>query len=450
MAESQGPDSRRARAHATVESLLGAALEAVEPAGLVFRWLERNPLPPVGGSLVVAGLGKAAHGMVRGVRAVLGPQIARGLVVVPRTAGRGGGDHPRFRVLEADHPLPDAGSVEAGETLLELAGELGPSDLLLLLLSGGGSALASVPLPDITLDDLIRTTEVLLDSGAPIEEVNAVRRGVDLLKGGGLARAAHPARVITLAVSDVVGDRPADVASGPAVPRPETDQALIRELAARGVTGLFPDPVQRALGLGADPAPLTEPVDRSRVEWHLVGGNRRALEGVRGFAARRGWLVHLLPDLLTGEAREVGRILAGIGTEVRRELAPGADPILIVGGGETTVTVTGPGRGGRNQEVALGAALALSDRESEPGSATGVTVASLGTDGVDGPTDAAGALADVSTVGRAEALGASVEEALRRNDAYPLLRDLGDLIFTGPTGTNVMDLFLVLVDPSGD
>ncbi len=471
MADSPVRDATRARARTVVEELFGAALGAVEPAGLVFRWLERNPLPRVDGSLVVAGLGKAAHGMVRGVRAAMGPEISRGIVVVPREGGPvrgradGGGsgratsDHPRFRTMEGGHPLPDLGSVEAGEALLAMARELEPSDLLLLLLSGGGSALATVPLPGISLDDLARTTELLLGSGAPISEVNAVRRGLDALKGGGLARAASPARVVTLAISDVVGDLPVDVASGPAVSRPDTDDELLRGLAARGVGDRLPDAVRRRLGLDSDPAVDSfdheadphrprDAVDRSRVEWHLVGSNRQALAGVRSRAVRRGWLVHVLPDPLTGEAREVGRVLAGIGMEVRRELAPGGDPVLVVAGGETTVTVRGPGRGGRNQEVALGAALTLADGEAEPGSTAGVTIASLGTDGVDGPTDAAGAVADASTVARSEALGASVEEALRLNDSYPLLRDLGDLVFTGPTGTNVMDVFLVLVDPS--
>lgn len=471
--EPGGPEAGRIRTRGVVDDLFGAALEAVEPAGLVSRWLKGNPLPPVEGSVVVAALGKAARGMARGVPETSAPGISRGIVVIPGEEGvhgRGGGGpadreggggslgrsnpaDPGFLFFEGGHPLPTQGSVEAGEALLEMAGELDASDLLLLLLSGGGSALATVPAPGISLADLILTTEVLLESGVSIAQVNAVRRGIDLLKGGGLAKAAHPARVITLAISDVVGDRPADVASGPTVPRPKTDRDVLRLLVARGVDGRLPESVRRRLSLEGDSSPKAGPAptaagEGDRTEWHLLAGNHRAVEAVRDRAEALGWRVHVLPHALTGEAREVGRILAGVGMEVRRELGLGADPVLVVGGGETTVTVRGEGRGGRNQEVALGAALALTDGDLAPGSATGVTVASLGTDGVDGPTDAAGALADASTVPRAQAMGASVEDALRRNDAYPLLRDLGDLVFTGPTGTNVMDLFLVLVDPS--
>ncbi|TVR60798.1 MAG: DUF4147 domain-containing protein [Gemmatimonadales bacterium] len=470
---------RRVRTRAVVEELFGAALAAVEPAGLVFRWLDRNLLPPISGSLVVVALGKAAHGMVRGARAALGPQIARGMVVVPGAAsgsgggiGRALGAHHRFQVLHGGHPVPDQGSVSAGAALLELAEGLGPEDLLLVLLSGGGSALAAVPAPPLSLADVAEATRVLLDSGAPITEVNAVRRGMDLLKGGGLARAAHPARVVTLAISDVVGDPPADIASGPTVARPTSDPAVAGLLEARGVCERLPPQVRECLEGVARGGGAAGRVDRTRTEWHLVGSNRLALEGVRDRAERHGRRVRLLPDPLAGEAREVGRVLAGIGMELSRDLGPGDRPLLLVAGGETTVTVRGPGRGGRNQEVALGAGLALAravgaiaqgygaggegrghgegeaDGGGEGGAAArAVTVAALGTDGVDGPTDAAGAVADASTVARARAAGGSVEAALRDNDAYPLLASVGDLILTGPTGTNVMDLFLVLVDP---
>lgn len=450
------PGERRARARAFVEEIFGSALGAVEPAGLVYRWLDRNLLPPFSGSLVVVGLGKAAHGMVRGARAALGPRIARGIVVAPGEAGgaragtgRAGRDHHRFQVLRGGHPVPDPGSEAAGVALMALAEGLGPDDLLLVLLSGGGSALATLPTPPLSLADVVRTTELLLDSGAPIAEVNAVRRGIDLLKGGGLAHAARAARVVTLAISDVVGDRPADIASGPTVSRPEADTDVIDQVRARGVWERLPSQVRECLegsaGGGARAKP--KPVDRSRTEWHLVGANRMALEGARDQAERHGWRVQLLPDPITGEARDVGRVLAGMGMELGRDLGPGRRPTVLVAGGETTVTVRGPGRGGRNQEVALGAGLALAGADKVDGAPDRVTVAAMGTDGVDGPTDAAGALADASTVERARGAGGSVTAALRKNDAYPLLATLGDLILTGPTGTNVMDLFLVLVDP---
>ncbi len=463
-APSPGPPPPPGWSHTLREAVRGCleeALAAVEPEALVRKALREAPLPPVPGEVHLLGVGKAARAMARGALAGSGTPIQGGVLVVPpgdsHHAREGSGvPEPRegLRVVVGGHPLPDQGSVAGSRAALELARELGEGDLLVCLLSGGGSALLTLPPLGISLEAVQRTTQLLLRSGAGIGELNTVRKHLDLLKGGGLALAAAPARVVALVLSDVVGDPPEVIASGPVSPDPTTYGEALAVLRHRGCLEEVPPEVRAHLEAGRDggrpetPGP-EHPVFQG-VEWRLVGGNRQALEAAARGATERGFLAEVDTVPLTGEAREAGARIAsraraalekfpgeGVGT-----LQPGPPlrPHALVFGGETTVTVTGQGRGGRNQEVALGAALALEGT-------AGILVAALGTDGVDGPTPAAGALADGSTVARARALGLDPADTLRRNDALPFFHALADLLLTGPTGTNVMDLVVVLVDP---
>ncbi len=433
-------------------AIFESALAEVEPSSLVSRHLrEISPFPggaPRGRVELVA-VGKAAEAMARGAVEVLGPELNHLLLVTPEGPSDPGAgtlpvDVPVQRV-HGGHPTPTSGSLAAARAVLERTVGLEPDDTLLLLLSGGGSALMALPPPGISLSDLVITTERLLRSGAQIDELNAVRKHLDRVKGGRLAQAAAPGRVVALVLSDVVGDRADVIASGPVSPDPTTFADAVRVLTSRGIWPELPDPVRRHLEAGmAGRVPETpkpsEPL-MTKTEWHLVGNNRTALEGARDEARARGYRVRLHSTPFTGEAREVGRELGRQARRTTVELDSGGDPVCLLAGGETTVRVNGEGRGGPNQELALGAARELEGLE-------GVFLLSAGTDGIDGPTDAAGAVVDGATAQRAAAMGLPVETALARNDAYSLFARTGDLVFTGPTGTNVMDLIVCLIVPA--
>jgi hydroxypyruvate reductase len=367
----------------------------------------------------------------------LGETLDGGLVVVPhgyRATFPAGQPAPRrVAVVEAGHPVPDARGLGAAKGTLALARRLGPDDLLVVALSGGGSALWPAFAGEISLEDAQWTFRLLLRSGADIHAVNTVRRSLSAIGGGGLARAATPTHILTLAISDVVGNDLATIASGPTGPDPTTAADAVAVLERFGLWDRVPASVREHLGRDRDAAS-----DRGfdHVRTVLIGSNRDALAAARAEAERRGYTVHLHPEPVTGEAREVGRRLA------REALDLDADrPTCLLWGGETTVTVTGDGRGGRNQEVALAAALALEGAERD------LVLLSGGTDGIDGPTDAAGAWAAPQTVEQARALGFDAADHLARNDAYPLFDTLGHLLKPGPTHTNVMDVQVALAWP---
>lgn len=418
---------------------LDAALRAVDPERLVTEAL-RDEILPAGSSVLLVAVGKAAAAMTRGACAVIGDGIAQGIVLAPR--GAGGAAPPPLQTFHGGHPVPDESGVAGAQAILDLVRGAGRSDQILLLLSGGGSALMTLPPDNITLADVRTVTAQLLAAGAPIEDLNCVRKHLDRLKGGQLAREAAPAQVLALVLSDVVGDPLDVIASGPVSPDPTTYADAINVLERYGVWENTPPSVRDQLEAGrAGDVPETPKRGErpfARVRARLVGRGRTAAEAALAEASRLGYEPHLLSDSLTGEAREVGRSLAGIGRRVRDAGVPLPPPACLAAAGETVVTVRGDGLGGRNQELALAAVLALEN-------ADGVIVASMGTDGIDGPTDAAGALATWTTVARARQLGLDPRAALERNDSYPFFRALGDLIVTGPTGTNVMDLQLVLV-----
>lgn len=434
------------REHARV--ILDAALAAANARAAVARSLSLD-----GGRLRVAGeeeidlsavesvwlvgAGKAACAMAMGALEILGGRITGGTLT---TKDGHGCDLPRIEVWEAAHPVPDTRGMAGAADALRMARAAGPRDLVLCLLSGGASALWAAPAPGVTLTDLRTVTDALLRAGATIHELNTVRKHLSRIGGGWLARAAAPARVVTLAVSDVVGGALDVIASGPTVPDPTTFEDALEVLARHAVQA----PAVRARLQAGDAGEIEEtpkPFDAAfaRASAHVVAGNADALRGAAREAGRLGYQARIVADDVEGEASSVGE---QVGLLIRNTLAERpAGSVALLLGGETTVTVAGPGRGGRNQELALAVAMEI---EGMPG----VLAVSLGTDGTDGPTDAAGAFADGGTVARGEDAGLDGRQALRRNDAYPFLRAAGDLVVTGPTGTNVNDVVLVLIDPA--
>lgn len=389
----------------------------------------------------IVGAGKAAAPMARGVLDVLGERIAGGTVT---TKDGHGADLPGIDVWEAAHPVPDARGLAGAAEALRLAREAGEGDLLLCLLSGGASALWPAPPPGVSLGDLQRVTESLLRSGAPIGEINAVRKHLSRIAGGQLARVAYPARMVSLLVSDVVGDPPETIAGGPAVGDPTTYADALEVLRRRGIDAPAPILLHLRAGAGGGIPETPKPGDPrlERASTHVVARNRDALSGAAREAERLGYQAMIVTAAMEGEAREVAGMVVDLARRVRDRGDPVAPPAVLLLGGETTVTVRGTGRGGRNQELALAAAILL-DGEA------GITLAALGTDGTDGPTDAAGGMVDGGTVARGRERGFDARDHLRRNDAYPFLRATGDLLVTGPTGTNVCDLVAVLVEAAG-
>jgi hydroxypyruvate reductase len=432
------------------ERLRQAALRAVDPERAVRRFFDAEGRLVVAGRSYEAGrfprvwlvaVGKAALAMAAPIAEYFASRLAGGLVVtkdghVDRALAGS------VRVLEAGHPVPDERSLAAGRELQALLGAVGSDDLVVLLLSGGGSALLTLPADDITLDALRATTDALLRTGATIHELNSVRKHLDRLKGGGVLGLVPGATVVTLALSDVVGDDPSVIASGPSVPDPSTFAQALDVVERYGLRDRLPASVVTRLERGARGAvPETpKPGDAAfeRSVYAVVAGNRQAAEAAVNMARELGFEAWLCTTELSGEAREVGRSVAGLARQVRSQKRPGVRPSCLVLGGETTVTVRGSGRGGRNQELALAAALALED-------VSDVLVSAFGTDGTDGPTDAAGAVATGDTVARARSRGLDPAKYLAENDAYHCFAALADLIVTGPTGTNVSDLVIVLV-----
>jgi hydroxypyruvate reductase len=393
--------------------------------------------------LLVVGAGKAAAPMARALEGILGGRIDDGMIVVKDGHGL---PLKRIRLVEAGHPLPDRRGVAATEELLGLAGSAGERDLLICLITGGGSALLVAPAEGIGLADKQSATRLLLGSGATIHEFNTVRKHLSRVKGGRLAQAAFPAEVLTLILSDVVGDDLDVIASGPTAADASTFADAIAILKRRRVWKDAPASVRGHLERGAaGEIPETpKPADPlfARVAHRLVASNLRSLRAAAAAAEEAGYRPLILTSALEGEAREAARGFAAIAKEIRSSAHPLAPPACILAGGETTVTLKGTGRGGRSQEFALSGAIALEGLE-------GVVLLAAGTDGTDGTTEAAGALADGETAVRAAEHGIDLRDHLERNDAYNAFRPLGDLVVTGPTRTNVMDVYLILVAAAG-
>jgi glycerate-2-kinase len=425
-------------------AIFEAALAAVDADAAVRGALRRegealrvdeSALAP-GQRLVVLAAGKAAAAMAAAAEAVAGDLLVGGLAV---TKDGHGAPLRRIALRFAAHPVPDARSEAAAREALELVGRTAPDECLLVLLSGGASSLLACPAPGLVLGDLAAATRALLAAGAEIEELNAVRKHLSALAGGWLARRARARRIDVLALSDVPDDRLDVIASGPFAPDPTTYADALAALSRRGVLAEVPEPVRAHLGAGArgEREETPKPGDRAfaGVRHRLLATNRTALEAACAAAERRGLRAEALAGALRGEARDAACALVAAARAAR-----GGAPVCLVAGGETTVTVRGPGRGGRSQELALAAALEL-----DGGPPTALLAA--GTDGSDGPTDAAGAYADEGTLARARRAGLDARAALAANDSHAFFRAEGGLFVTGPTRTNVMDLALVRVDP---
>jgi hydroxypyruvate reductase len=394
-------------------------------------------------SLVVVGAGKAACPMAGAVEDVLDGRISAGLVIT-----KYGHTRPleRITAVEAGHPVPDAAGVAATEKVIRMLAASGERTLVIVLLSGGGSALLVAPVPEITLADKQVVTDLLLRSGARIEELNAVRKHLSRVKGGRLAELARPATVLTLILSDVIGDRLDVIGSGPTAPDSTTFGDALAVLDRYGLRGRAPGRVLSVLDAEARGDAVETPKVGNecfrKVENVIIGGLGRSLEAARDKARSLGYEAEVITAELAGEAREAATFLAGKALAVPRSTGR---PRCLISGGETTVTVRGRGRGGRNQELALAFALEVEGQ-------SGITILSAGTDGTDGPTDAAGAIVDGGTATEARRLGLSPERFLDDNDSYTFFAKLDALmgggchLKTGPTGTNVMDVQIMVVE----
>ena len=431
-------------------AVLNAALAAVDPAAAVAAVLQaESGVLTVAGRryeldsfrrIFVVGAGKAGAPMAQAVEAALGGRISAGLVVVK--TGHGGPTH-RVEIVEASHPTPDVAGVAAGRRILALAEQATEDDLVVALLSGGGSALLVAPADGLTLEHKQGLTAALLACGATINEINCLRKHCSAVKGGQLARAAAPATLITLALSDVIGSPLDVIASGPTVADSSTWADAWSIVRRYGLEETLPPAVVARLRAGLAGAIAGTPKPGDAIFHHaqavVVADNRVAADAARRKAQELGYHTLLLTTYAQGEAREVAKVAVALGREVLDSGQPAPAPACLILGGETTVTLgANPGRGGRNQELALSAAVALDGL-------AGITVISLATDGTDGPTDAAGGIADGDTVARGRARGLDAEQYLAGHDAYAYLAATGNLLMSGPTQTNVNDLVFVFV-----
>lgn len=435
-------------------SIYEAALQAADPASAVAGSLrfeggalaigtDRFPLSDFE-RVVVAGAGKATARMAAAVERILGDRLDEGVIIV-----KDGHAAPlaKVRQWEAGHPIPDERGVAGTAEIIRLLEQAGERTLVLCLLSGGGSSMLVAPAPGITLTDKQRTTELLLSAGATIDELNAVRKHLSAVKGGRLARTASPATVLTLVLSDVIGDRLDVIASGPTVPDRTTFHDALRVIHKYALEDRIPAGVFSILHMGrAGIVPDTPKRfdDPGRVRSIIIGSIGRSLAAAAARARELGYRTEIVTPELQGEAREAAKMLAGRARDALRGLPPDGGMCLL-SGGETTVTVRGTGTGGRNQELALAFALEIEGNR-------GITLLSAGTDGTDGPTDAAGAIVDGSTAGKARSVGLSPEAHLSNNDSYTFFSKLDAVtggqhhLKTGPTGTNVMDIQLILIE----
>ena len=430
-------------AHETALACLEAGIRAARPDAVLERavTLEGDHLQ-VGDReydladyecVVVLGGGKAAGGVARALEDIL--EIDDGVVVTTD-----GADCNRVDVLEGDHPTPSERNVEGTRRVLECASESDEETLLLAVVTGGASALWCAPADGLTLADLRETTTALLESGASINEVNAVRKHCSAIKGGHLARVASPATVATLAISDVVGDDPSVIGSGPTVPDPSTFDDALAVLERYDLRSRVPETVVDRLEAGTAGDVAETPVEDDpafdRSDWHPLANGRTAIDAAREVARERGYETAVLSSQIRGEAREAGRFHTAVAEEVLEVGDPISPPAAVLSGGEVTVTVRGDGAGGPNQELALAAALEFAEE------GTDAVLASVDTDGIDGPTDACGAIVDGETL---DEVG-EARRALEDNDAYGALEREGALLETGYTGTNVNDLRMVVLE----
>jgi hydroxypyruvate reductase len=390
------------------------------------------------GRLYVVGAGKAASRMAQAIEEIAGDHITQGIVV---TKYEYTSPLKKIRQIEAGHPVPDEKGVQGAREIGQLLSKTRKNDLVLVLISGGGSSLMPYPTPGLTLKDKQDVTNLLLSSGASIHEMNTVRKHLSGIKGGQLARMAAPAQVMSLILSDVIGDDLSVIASGPTAPDDSTFNDALEILTRYKILDKIPPHVRAHLEDGAAGKIPETPDSRDplfeRVWFRFVGSNQIALKVASEKAKALGYHPLILTNAACGEAREIAKYFAAIARQTVRHHQPLPPPVCILSGGEPTVTLRGNGKGGRNQEFALAAGLEISGLEN-------ILIASVGTDGTDGPTDAAGGYTNGDMLRKAREKGFDAQEHLTQNNAYPFLEQLGYLIKTGPTGTNVMDIQIIL------
>ncbi|MFI5354524.1 MAG: glycerate kinase [Desulfobaccales bacterium] len=392
--------------------------------------------------LLLIGFGKAASPMSKAVADSLPDRLSRGIIITKYGHAPAGNRSDRIAVFEAGHPLPDENGVKATQEVVRLLGPADHQTLIVCLISGGGSALLVSPVNGVTLAEKQGVTELLLKAGGAIHELNALRKHLSTVKGGRLAQIASPAPVVSLILSDVIGDRLDVIASGPTAPDPSTYREVVEVIAKYRLAARIPPSVAEIIARGAQGLIPETPKEGHQVFRNvkniIIGSNALAVDAAKQAAEHLGYEAEIISTTLSGEAAVVARDLAGRALEIRQALSPGRQ-VCLLAGGETTVTVDGGGLGGRNTELALAFALEIRDLK-------GITLLSAGTDGTDGPTDAAGALADGQTVAQALGLGLDPSSSLADHDSYTFFKKLDDLVITGPTGTNVMDIQLILIE----
>ncbi|MBN2039047.1 MAG: glycerate kinase [Spirochaetes bacterium] len=437
-----------------LEAIYSRAISSVSPVSAVRNYLRlENGRLLAGNSIdsakefdlikynkiIVVGAGKATAGMAKAVEEILGPWISEGLIIVKYGYTE---ELDFIKTLEASHPVPDENGIEGARKIRELLLSADENDLVISLISGGGSSLMPLPPENIPLEDKKKATDLLLKCGAGIHEINAVRKHISLVKGGNLARAAYPATVINLMISDVVGDNMDVIASGPFVPDNSTFEDAGKIIAKYKLQNSIPSGISDYINLGAgekiDDNPKHGDVIFGRVVNYIIASNMIALSSAKEEGENSGYNTIILSSLFQGETENLARMHSEIAKEAVLSSNPASAPLCLLSGGETTVRVRGNGMGGRNMEFTMHAALHINGYKN-------ILIASVGTDGTDGPTDAAGAFADGTTVLRAEKKGISITDYIENNDSYNFFKQLGDLIITGPTNTNVMDIRIILI-----
>jgi glycerate 2-kinase len=434
------------------DQIIKTALEAGDPAGSVegYFTIEGTHLVDkttntsfslTEGNIIIVGAGKATAPMAQKMEEMILP-VSTSLTGIISVKEGHGESLEYINVVEAAHPVPDERGMKAAQGILDLLEKARAKDLVIALFSGGGSALLPLPVPGISLADMQQTTDLLLASGAEIDEMNAVRKHISRVKGGNLMRAAYPARVCTLLLSDVVGNKVDVIASGPFVPDNSTFSGAVAVLKKYEIFDRIPAAVRDYLVKGdAGRIPETPKQDDpvfTKNHTRIIGSNRQCLDAAKKKAEKLGFHTLILSSRVKGEAREFGKILAAIAGEIRDSGNPVPPPGCVLWGGETTVTIKGPGKGGRNQECVLGAVKEIKGMEN-------VLIYCIGTDGTDGPTDAAGAWCSGTTEEKGNRLGMMSSGYLAANDSYHYFKKTGNLVITGPTKTNVMDIYMVLV-----
>ncbi len=439
----------------TAKAIFSKALSAVDPSKILKERIrierDRLSIKMQGDSekifdlkafhkIVLVGTGKASSSMARAIEELFGDRMTKGVITT-----KYGHLLPlkQTQTIEAGHPIPDRKGYEGARKIQRLLKESGPNDLVIFLLSGGGSALLPFPADGIELKEKQEATQLLLDSGADIKEINTVRKHISWMKGGWVAKWAYPSTIIALILSDVVGDQLDVIGSGPTVPDPSTFEEAWEILKKYGLLNEIAPSIRKHLQSGregkVEETPKPGEAAFEKVSNILIGSNILALREAKKEAESLGFNTLILSSSIEGETREASRFHTALAKEVISSGNPIPRPACILSGGETTVTIKGKGLGGRNQEFVLAGALEISGVEK-------VILLSGGTDGTDGPTDASGALADHTTVHRAKTMGLNPKAHLENNDAYPFFQKLGDLLITGPTHTNVMDVRIILVD----